>query len=113
MRRVCDLNKLECNVSYHYHEACGKNLLFHVNIRTVTVWGRLNNNGYGNFYLCLSLLFECIGFYLKVLGLTWGVWDSSMFSLQPTIILGADVLYDSNGENMGCVCYLSVVTFLC
>ncbi|KAJ1403906.1 S-adenosyl-L-methionine-dependent methyltransferase [Sesbania bispinosa] len=44
MRRVCDLNKLECNV----------------------------------------------------LGLTWGVWDSSIFSLQPTIILGADVLYDSN-----------------
>ncbi|XP_057762688.1 uncharacterized protein LOC130982658 isoform X1 [Arachis stenosperma] len=44
MRRVCDLNKIECNV----------------------------------------------------LGLTWGVWDSSIFSLQPTIILGADVLYDSN-----------------
>ncbi|CAJ2646655.1 methyltransferase family-like protein [Trifolium pratense] len=44
MRRVCDLNKLECNV----------------------------------------------------LGLTWGVWDSSVFDLQPTIILGADVLYDSN-----------------
>lgn len=44
MRRVCDLNNLECNV----------------------------------------------------LGLTWGVWDSSIFSLQPTIILGADVLYDSN-----------------
>ncbi|XP_027360235.1 methyltransferase-like protein 23 isoform X2 [Abrus precatorius] len=33
---------------------------------------------------------------LEVLGLTWGVWDSSIFSLQPTIILGADVLYDSN-----------------
>ncbi|KAL2348643.1 hypothetical protein Fmac_002643 [Flemingia macrophylla] len=44
MRRVCDLNKLECSV----------------------------------------------------LGLTWGVWDSSIFSLQPTIILGADVFYDSN-----------------
>ncbi|XP_029127573.1 methyltransferase-like protein 23 [Cajanus cajan] len=44
MRRVCDLNKLECNV----------------------------------------------------LGLKWGVWDSSIFTLQPTIILGADVLYDSN-----------------
>ncbi|CAL5188192.1 unnamed protein product [Lathyrus oleraceus] len=44
MRRVCDLNKLECNV----------------------------------------------------LGLTWGVWDSSIFDLRPTIILGADVLYDSN-----------------
>lgn len=46
-------------------------------------------------------------FYLKVLGLAWGVWDSSIFSLQPTIILGADVLYDSNGEKMGCVSYLS------
>lgn len=44
IRRVCDLNKLECNV----------------------------------------------------LGLTWGVWDSSIFCLKPTIILGADVLYDSN-----------------
>ncbi|XP_068468536.1 uncharacterized protein [Phaseolus vulgaris] len=44
MRRVCDLNKLECNV----------------------------------------------------LGLTWGVWDSPLFNLQPTLILGADVLYDSN-----------------
>ncbi|WJX61186.1 hypothetical protein P8452_46303 [Trifolium repens] len=32
----------------------------------------------------------------NVLGLTWGVWDSSIFDLQPTIILGADVLYDSN-----------------
>jgi hypothetical protein len=48
--------------------------------------------------LKLSVLSECIGFYLKVLGLTWGVWDSSIFDLQPTIILGADVLYDSNGE---------------
>ncbi|XP_014521066.1 methyltransferase-like protein 23 isoform X1 [Vigna radiata var. radiata] len=44
MRRVCELNKLECNV----------------------------------------------------LGLTWGVWDAPLFSLQPTLILGADVLYDSN-----------------
>ncbi|XP_050906441.1 uncharacterized protein LOC127120102 isoform X2 [Lathyrus oleraceus] len=33
---------------------------------------------------------------LEVLGLTWGVWDSSIFDLRPTIILGADVLYDSN-----------------
>ncbi|KAG4988038.1 hypothetical protein JHK84_030608 [Glycine max] len=56
MRRVCDLNKLECNV----------------------------------------------------LGLTWGVWDSSLFSLQPTIILGADVLYDSNAfDNL-----FATVTFL-
>ncbi|KAJ7944122.1 Methyltransferase-like protein 23 [Quillaja saponaria] len=44
MRRVCDLNKLKCNV----------------------------------------------------MGLTWGVWDSSIFSLQPKIILGADVLYESS-----------------
>ncbi|XP_047166669.1 probable methyltransferase-like protein 23 isoform X2 [Vigna umbellata] len=33
---------------------------------------------------------------LEVLGLTWGVWDAPLFSLQPTLILGADVLYDSN-----------------
>ncbi|XP_062144205.1 uncharacterized protein LOC133851687 isoform X1 [Alnus glutinosa] len=44
MRRVCDLNKLQCNV----------------------------------------------------LGLTWGVWDASIFSLYPKIILGADVLYDTS-----------------
>ncbi|KAK4261698.1 hypothetical protein QN277_004658 [Acacia crassicarpa] len=44
MRKVCDLNKLKCNV----------------------------------------------------LGLTWGVWDSSIFNLQAKVILGADVLYDSN-----------------
>nr|KJB40121.1 hypothetical protein B456_007G047700 [Gossypium raimondii] len=32
---------------------------------------------------------------LEVLGLTWGVWDASIFSLHPKIILGADVLYDA------------------
>ncbi|XP_054809203.1 uncharacterized protein LOC129311164 isoform X2 [Prosopis cineraria] len=32
----------------------------------------------------------------NVLGLTWGVWDSFIFRLQPKFILGADVLYDSN-----------------
>ncbi|WVZ11622.1 hypothetical protein V8G54_016152 [Vigna mungo] len=54
MRRVCELNKLECNV----------------------------------------------------MGLTWGVWDAPLFSLQPTLILGADVLYDSNGETKKeCVTY--------
>ncbi|EOX90769.1 hypothetical protein QUC31_002766 [Theobroma cacao] len=31
----------------------------------------------------------------EVLGLTWGVWDASIFSLHPQIILGADVLYDA------------------
>ncbi|KAG7587731.1 S-adenosyl-L-methionine-dependent methyltransferase [Arabidopsis suecica] len=44
MRRVCELNKLNCNV----------------------------------------------------MGLTWGVWDAPIFDLQPNIILGADVLYDSS-----------------
>ncbi|KAH1163427.1 hypothetical protein AAZX31_01G150700 [Glycine max] len=44
----------------------------------------------------------------RVLGLTWGVWDSSIFSLQPTIILGADVLYDSKAfDNL-----FATVTFL-
>ncbi|XP_024974238.1 methyltransferase-like protein 23 isoform X2 [Cynara cardunculus var. scolymus] len=33
---------------------------------------------------------------LEVMGLTWGVWDESIFSLQPKVILGADVLYDSS-----------------
>ncbi|KAE9606616.1 hypothetical protein Lal_00025942 [Lupinus albus] len=56
MRKVCDLNKLDCNVR----------------------------------------------------GLTWGVWDSSIFNLHPTIILGADVLYDSNAfDNL-----FATVTFL-
>ncbi|KVI02920.1 methyltransferase-like protein 23 isoform X1 [Cynara cardunculus var. scolymus] len=32
----------------------------------------------------------------EVMGLTWGVWDESIFSLQPKVILGADVLYDSS-----------------
>ncbi|RZC25302.1 Methyltransferase-like protein 23 [Glycine soja] len=45
---------------------------------------------------------------VEVLGLTWGVWDSSIFSLQSTIILGADVLYDSNAfDNL-----FATVTFL-
>ncbi|XP_042507665.1 methyltransferase-like protein 23 isoform X2 [Macadamia integrifolia] len=33
---------------------------------------------------------------LEVLGLTWGEWDTPIFSLQPDIVLGADVLYDSS-----------------
>ncbi|XP_023518702.1 methyltransferase-like protein 23 [Cucurbita pepo subsp. pepo] len=44
IRRVCDLNKLNCNV----------------------------------------------------IGLTWGVWDTSIFNLRPTIIIGADVLYENS-----------------
>lgn len=32
----------------------------------------------------------------SVLGLTWGVWDASIFNLQPKFILGADVLYDAH-----------------
>ncbi|XVF62228.1 hypothetical protein PTKIN_Ptkin08bG0200500 [Pterospermum kingtungense] len=32
----------------------------------------------------------------NVLGLTWGVWDASIFSLHQKIILGADVLYDAH-----------------
>ncbi|KAK8966848.1 hypothetical protein KSP40_PGU007373 [Platanthera guangdongensis] len=31
----------------------------------------------------------------KIVGLTWGEWDASLFELQPHIILGADVFYDS------------------
>ncbi|KAL0912733.1 hypothetical protein M5K25_018725 [Dendrobium thyrsiflorum] len=31
----------------------------------------------------------------KILGLTWGEWDAPLFELQPDIILGADVFYDS------------------
>ncbi|KAJ0041523.1 hypothetical protein Pint_28551 [Pistacia integerrima] len=32
----------------------------------------------------------------EVMGLTWGVWDASVFNLHPKIILGADVFYDTS-----------------
>ncbi|KAM1587730.1 hypothetical protein FF1_026856 [Malus domestica] len=32
----------------------------------------------------------------NVMGLTWGAWDASTFSLHPKFILGADVLYDAS-----------------
>ncbi|XP_021864804.1 uncharacterized protein [Spinacia oleracea] len=32
----------------------------------------------------------------KVMGLTWGIWDSQIFDLHPKILLGADVLYDAS-----------------
>ncbi|ESQ28988.1 hypothetical protein EUTSA_v10023706mg [Eutrema salsugineum] len=56
MRRVCELNKLSCNV----------------------------------------------------LGLTWGVWDASIFDLRPNFILGADVLYDSSGYGHHLIEFLMV-----
>lgn len=31
----------------------------------------------------------------KIMGLTWGEWDSMSFDLHPQIVLGADVLYES------------------
>ncbi|XP_015889736.3 uncharacterized protein LOC107424440 isoform X1 [Ziziphus jujuba] len=34
--------------------------------------------------------------HCNILGLTWGVWDASIFTLCPRIILGADVLYDND-----------------
>ncbi|XP_077221260.1 putative methyltransferase family protein isoform X2 [Tasmannia lanceolata] len=33
---------------------------------------------------------------LEILGLTWGEWDAPLFNLYPNIVLGADVLYDTN-----------------
>lgn len=32
----------------------------------------------------------------KILGLTWGEWDASIFNLHPNFILGADVLYETS-----------------
>ncbi|KAL4186992.1 hypothetical protein AMTRI_Chr09g16630 [Amborella trichopoda] len=32
----------------------------------------------------------------KIMGLTWGEWDAGFCSLNPQIVLGADVLYDSS-----------------
>lgn len=34
------------------------------------------------------------------MGLSWGVWDATIFDLHPKIILGADVLYDATGKNL-------------
>ncbi|XP_038883268.1 methyltransferase-like protein 23 isoform X2 [Benincasa hispida] len=33
---------------------------------------------------------------VEIMGLTWGVWDISIFDLRPTIIIGADVLYENS-----------------
>lgn len=49
-------------------------------------------------------------FGFQVLGLTWGVWDASIFSLHPKIILGADVLYDARGKTIDN--FLDVFPFL-
>lgn len=35
------------------------------------------------------------GVNCKIMGLTWGEWDSTSFDLHPQIVLGADVLYES------------------
>ncbi|KAK1273423.1 hypothetical protein QJS04_geneDACA009652 [Acorus gramineus] len=32
----------------------------------------------------------------RILAVTWGEWDEPLFTLVPHIVLGADVLYDSN-----------------
>ncbi|CAL1361112.1 unnamed protein product [Linum trigynum] len=42
---------------------------------------------------------ELNGVDCKVVGLTWGVWDSSVFDLEPKFILGADVLYETTAFN--------------
>ncbi|KAL7192912.1 hypothetical protein ACSBR2_024678 [Camellia fascicularis] len=34
----------------------------------------------------------------KVMGLTWGMWDATIFSIHQKVILGADVLYDTSGS---------------
>ncbi|KDO71321.1 hypothetical protein CISIN_1g026274mg [Citrus sinensis] len=34
----------------------------------------------------------------RVMGLTWGFLDASIFDLNPNIILGADVFYDASGK---------------
>ncbi|KAL7232841.1 hypothetical protein ACSBR2_010783 [Camellia fascicularis] len=33
----------------------------------------------------------------KVTGLTWGMWDATIFSIHQKVILGPDVLYDTSG----------------
>lgn len=41
------------------------------------------------------------------MGLSWGIWDAQIFDLHPQILLGADVLYDSNGMGIIIVVFLS------
>ncbi|KAG9442809.1 hypothetical protein H6P81_018663 [Aristolochia fimbriata] len=40
--------------------------------------------------VCLLNGLEC-----EIMGLTWGEWDEPVFNLEPNILLGADVLYDT------------------
>ncbi|KAL0643815.1 hypothetical protein Bca4012_042105 [Brassica carinata] len=44
----------------------------------------------------LRSVYVCFMVFPPVMGLTWGVWDATIFDLRPNIILGADVLYDSS-----------------
>ncbi|GMH14918.1 hypothetical protein Nepgr_016759 [Nepenthes gracilis] len=44
----------------------------------------------------------------EVVGLRWGVWDEHIFDLLPQVVLGADVLYDTNAFDD----LFSTVTFL-
>ncbi|KAJ0096428.1 hypothetical protein Patl1_29158 [Pistacia atlantica] len=44
----------------------------------------------------LLCIFTLRAYILLVMGLTWGVWDASVFNLHPKIILGADVFYDTS-----------------
>ncbi|KAF3772253.1 Methyltransferase-like protein 23 [Nymphaea thermarum] len=69
MQAICSLNGLSCKAN------------FFLNL------GHLTNYSHDYFLrFCL----------LKVVGLTWGEWDAQLFDLRPQIILGADVLYESN-----------------
>ncbi|MCL7040253.1 hypothetical protein MKW94_004424, partial [Papaver nudicaule] len=45
---------------------------------------------------------------VEIMGITWGEWDLPISNLQPSIILGADILYDSKDfDNL-----FTTVTFL-
>ncbi|KAJ6682267.1 HEPATOCELLULAR CARCINOMA-ASSOCIATED ANTIGEN [Salix koriyanagi] len=81
MRRVCDLNQLNCKVSYHY-----KNVVLHMKTAISLE---------GIFFLFFKKVSDML-LLCRCWGLTWGVWDESIFTLKPKLILGADVLYDAS-----------------
>ncbi|KAL7192230.1 hypothetical protein ACSBR2_024136 [Camellia fascicularis] len=56
----------------------------------------------------MKRVFDLNNLNCKVMGLTWGMWDATIFSIHQKVILGADVLYDTSGfDDLS-----AIVTFL-
>ncbi|KAL7164221.1 hypothetical protein ACSBR2_040185 [Camellia fascicularis] len=59
-------------------------------------------------FALLALFFSLMQKTKQVMGLTWGMWDATIFSIHQKVILGADVLYDTSGFDD----LFAIVTFL-